>query len=65
MATTEAERLRDRNQGIAPPSNATDRDLRAKDDLICQLKTAALEMSRLRDRCRRNWKNSWLASIER
>jgi len=41
---TELERLRDRNQGIAPPSNA---DLiaiiRAKDDLICQLKTAALE----------------------
>src|SRR5258706_12719843 len=41
---TELERLRDRNQGIAPPSNA---DLiaiiRAKDDLICQLKTPALE----------------------
>src|SRR5258707_3460553 len=39
------------NQGIAPPSNA---DLiaiiRAKDDLICQLKTAALETDRLRDR---------------
>src|SRR5258708_24243142 len=48
---TELERLRDRNQGIAPPSNA---DLiaiiRAKDDLICQLKTAALETDRLRDR---------------
>src|SRR5258705_9829884 len=47
---TELERLRDRNQGIAPPSNA---DLiaiiRAKDDLICQLKTAALETDRLRD----------------
>src|SRR5260370_38746975 len=50
-AATELERLRDRNQGIAPPSNA---DLiaiiPAKDDLICQLKTAALETDRLRDR---------------
>src|SRR5258705_13371921 len=48
---TELERLRDRNQGIAPPSNA-DRTaiIRAKDELICQLKTAALETDRLRDR---------------
>src|SRR5260370_37351239 len=51
---TELERLRDRNQGIAPPSNA---DLiaiiRATDDLICQLKLAALETDRLRDRVER------------
>src|SRR5258706_13891645 len=44
---TELERLRDRNQGIAPPRNA---DLisiiRAKDDLIGQLKPAALEIDR-------------------
>src|SRR5258706_15002950 len=59
---TELERLRDRNQGIAPPSNA---DLiaiiRAKDDLICQLKTAALETDRLRDRVEQLER---LASIE-
>src|SRR5712672_2112358 len=67
---TELERLRDRNQGIAPPSNA---DLiaiiRAKDDLICQLKTAALETDRLRRALRRHgitsktqWGEGWLMS---